>query len=127
MAIAYSRDDSQKRILLTATGSVSKDDAIEALQRQAAESVWTYAILFDVRVADALPKPSELLEILDYVRRQVVAHGPRGPLAIVAEPSRNEQRLRTYMSLSDPSRRLATFTAIDTAVRWLEEQREAGT
>ena len=122
MPIGFERNDDRRRITLTATGTVTRDEALAVIDRQVAEGVWAYGIVFDIRSADALPKPSELFEILDYVRRSVREYGPRGALAIVAEPSQSHQGVRTYVSLSDPSRQFATFTDVHEAVRWLEEQ-----
>ncbi len=127
MPIVYERDDEHRRVVWTGSGSITGDEAVAPIDRKVAEGVWTYGILYDIRDVATLPRPSELFDILDYVRRQVGQHGPRGPVAVVVSPSRNAQRVRTYASLTDPSRRLETFTDMNEALRWLTEQTPART
>ena len=71
----------------TGTGTIIREEAIAAIDRQIAESAWTFGILYDIRTVETLPKPSEIFDILDYVRRQVGVHGRRGPVAIIATRS----------------------------------------
>src|SRR5262245_5051672 len=123
MPIAYARDDAQRRILLTATGTVTHAEVIAAIDRQVADGTWTYGMLYDVRAEALLPKMSEVLDFIDYVRQLVDQHGRRGPVAIVTTMPAHDRRARMYSSLSDPSRvTMASFGDIDEASRWLAEQ-----
>jgi hypothetical protein len=44
MAIGYARDDARRRILLTATGTVTHAEVIAAIDRQLHEGTWTYGV-----------------------------------------------------------------------------------
>ena len=121
MPIAYVRDDDRRRLVLTATGTITCEDAIAAIDRQIDEGAWRYGILYDIRDVEILPMPSAIFDILDYVRGRVVTHGPRGPLAILTTAARDEPRVRTYTSLGHPSARVATFTDPEAASQWLAE------
>jgi len=126
MPIAYAVDDDRRYLMLTATGIVTRDEAIAAIDRQIADGLWAYGLLYDIRAATELPKPSEIFDILEYVRRQLGQHGPRGPVAIVAAPSRNAERVRMYSSLAEFRQTIATFKDVDEASRWLTTHIEPG-
>jgi hypothetical protein len=127
MPIDYARDDQQRRILLTATGTVTHGEVIAAIDRQLTEGTWTYGVLYDVRGDPALPKMSEVLDFIDYVRQLVTQHGRRGPVAVVTDMPANDRRARMYTTLSDPSRvTMASFSDIDEASRWLNVQMAPG-
>jgi len=126
MPIAYERDDARRRILLTATGTVAHADVIAAIDRQVTEGTWAYAVLYDVRAESALPKMSDVLDFIDYVRQLVAQHGRRGPVAIVTTIPAHDRRARMYTTLSDPSRvTMASFADMAEASRWLDSQSAA--
>jgi hypothetical protein len=121
MPIAYERDDQRRRIVLTATGLVTRDEVIAQINRQIAEDAWKYGVLYDIRGGVQLPKTSDVIDFVELVRGLVARHGPRGPVAIVTDVPANEQRARMYVSLTEPSRStVAYFNNIDDAGRWLD-------
>jgi hypothetical protein len=127
MPIMYDVDARRRWLLLTATGVVTADETLGVIDRQIAEGHWTYGMLYDIRDAENLPKPSAIFTILEYVRKQVEQHGPRGPIAIVAPASRNLQRVRTYTSLTESTRLIvATFDTVGEASIWLMAQTAPG-
>jgi len=72
----------------------------------------------------ALPKMSEVLDFIDYVRQLVTQHGRRGPVAVITDMPANDRRARMYTTLSDPSRvTMASFSDIEDASRWLDAQK----
>jgi hypothetical protein len=50
--IAYERDDSRRVISVKVTAPYAVDDIIDAIDRQAAEDTWAYAMLYDLRAVD---------------------------------------------------------------------------
>jgi len=127
MPITYDVDEHRRWLLLTATGVLTAEETLAVIDRQIAEGHWTHGMLYDIRDAEELPKPSEIFTILEYVRKQVGQHGPRGPIAIVAPPSRNLQRVRTYASLTESTRLImATFDTVGEASIWLMAQMPPG-
>ena len=54
MPIAYERDDSRRLITVTATEPYAVGDILSAIDRQAAEDTWGYAVLYDLRAVQVL-------------------------------------------------------------------------
>jgi hypothetical protein len=87
MPIAYERDDQRRLITVTVTEPYSVDDILTAIDRQAAENTWEYAILYDLRAVASASTEAEMQQQADRVK--VVAGGrERGPvgMAVGARP-----------------------------------------
>jgi hypothetical protein len=81
MLSAYDRDDGKRLITATVTEPISLQDLIDAVERQAAEDTWSYALLYDLRgAAMPLSDDMKLQQLADRV--QVLGAGrTRGPVA----------------------------------------------
>jgi len=84
MLSAYHRDDGKRLISATMTDPISIEDFVDAIERQAAEDTWSYALLYDLRGATMTSSSSDtrLEQFVDRV--QVLGAGrTRGPVAAV--------------------------------------------
>ena len=52
MPIDYQRDDGRNLLTLTVRGDVTLADVLEITDRQVAEGLWTYRVLYDMRQRD---------------------------------------------------------------------------
>ena len=57
MPIEYERDDQRRLIALTVTEPYAIDGILVAIDRQAAEDTWAYAILYDLRAVGIQTSP----------------------------------------------------------------------
>ena len=90
MPTTYGRDDQRRLITVTVTEPYSIDEIINAIDRQAAENAWDYAMLYDLRSGAPMATESDLEQLAVHVK--VVGSGhERGPvgLAIGAQPERH--------------------------------------
>jgi hypothetical protein len=90
MPTTCGRDDQRRLITVTVTEPYSADEIISAIDRQAAEDAWGYAMFYDLRSGALMATESDLEQLA--VRVKVVASGhERGPvgLAIGAQPARH--------------------------------------
>jgi len=81
----YVRDDERQLITVTVSTPYDTDDILRAIDRQAAEDTWGYAMLYDLRAQEWTPIDSP--RVAAHVK--TVAHGrERGPvgLAIGGKP-----------------------------------------
>jgi hypothetical protein len=95
MPIAYKRDDERRLITATVSDPFTVDDILAAIDRQAAEDTWGYAMLYDLRAASEFPAEVDLQTMADRVK--VVGEGrARGPVgvAIGTRPERFRLSLR---------------------------------
>jgi hypothetical protein len=95
MPIAYQRDDQRRLIAVTVSEPYSVDDILSAIDRQAAEDTWGYALLYDLRAVTFASTEADLQQIADRVK--VVADGrERGPvgMAVGARPEMFRMGLR---------------------------------
>jgi hypothetical protein len=120
MPIHYERDDAHHRILVTSVGTVSLDDAMAIIDRQAAEGAWSYSVLYDARASAATPTPRDLHQLLLRVGTLTAEHGPRGRVALVVLDPKLSKMGRRYASLGDlTSLDVCVFASIEEADRWL--------
>jgi hypothetical protein len=88
MPIAYQRDDQRWLITVTVTEPCTVDDISSAIDRQAAEDTWEYALLCDLRAITDASTEADLQQLAERVK---VAGGERerGPvgIAIRARPA----------------------------------------
>jgi len=95
MSIAYERDDQRRLITATVTEPFSVDDILSAIDRQAAEDTWEYAILYDLRAVTFALTEGELQQMVDRVKA-VGSGRERGPVgtAVGARPEMFRMGLR---------------------------------
>jgi hypothetical protein len=117
VAIRYERDDVNRRIVVTVAGRITVDDCVEAIERQAREGTWKYAV---IGVADEHlpPVPEDVREIASHVERLNVIHGPRGPVAIVSANAPIYEAARMYAKVSRREQDVAIFRTIAEAESW---------
>jgi hypothetical protein len=85
MPILYVIDDRRRLITVTVTEPYSVDDILSAIDRQASEGQWEYAILYDQRGLTHASTETDLEQIAEHVR--VTGHGrPRGRVGLAIRP-----------------------------------------
>ena len=95
MPIAYERDDQRRLITVTVTEPYSVDDILSAIDRQAAEDTWGYAMLYDLRAVTFASTEADLQRMADRVKA-VGGGRERGPVgaAVGARPEMFRMGLR---------------------------------
>jgi hypothetical protein len=124
--IHYERDDRRRRIIIMTTGRVTPEDVRGALDRQANEGTWSYAVLYDARAGTNVPTAADLHELVMHIGALTARHGPRGPVAFVGGTARLLKAGRAYSSLGElTALDVKVFTDVDDAERWLEQAQKA--
>ena len=85
MPIIYERDDERRLITVTVTEPVSVDDILGAIDRQAAEDTWEYALLRDQRGLTQVSTEADLQQMADHIRAAGRGRA-RGPVGIAIRP-----------------------------------------
>jgi hypothetical protein len=118
----YRRDDSRRRIRVTARGPLLLAEAMEIVDRQARENTWTYGLLYDFR---RMPTPLTLEEgeaLAAHITRHVEAHGVRGPVAIVTTAPDLIAGTQLYAITKAPAGfNVQVFWDMDEAETWLDQ------
>jgi hypothetical protein len=84
--IAYERDDERRLITVTVTDPYSVDHILGAIDRQAAEDTWWYAMLYDLRSLTHVSSEADLQQLAERVK--IVGGGrKRGPVGIAVGTS----------------------------------------
>ena len=99
MPHTYESDDDRRLITVKLIEPSSVDDILSAVDRQAAEDTWGYAMLYDMR---AVTNPSTEADLQVPARVKAAGGGrPRGPvgLAVGAQPDQFRMGLR-YTNLT---------------------------
>ena len=85
MPVLYLSDDTRRLIIVTVTEPYAADDILSAIDRQASEGQWEYAILYDQRGVTEPFVDIDLEQIAEHVR--VAGQGrPRGPVGFAIRP-----------------------------------------
>jgi hypothetical protein len=122
MPIQYERDDARHRIRVTVTDPLTVADLIASVERQLADGAWGYGLLVDARSTFRAPQPMEMRSFVSSVRELVSAHGPRGPIAIVAKESAAIIGAQLYSFFGQKMEAVETFWDLDDAQRWLDDR-----
>jgi hypothetical protein len=94
---------------------------LEIVDRQATDRTWSYAMLYDARAAASTPTIDEMRRLVLHIGKLTTAHGPRGPVALVANGPLLETAERVYASPGTPTGlNVRVFTTLVEAERWLE-------
>lgn len=124
MPFQYSRDDTARRVRLTASDPIVLVDMIDVLDRQLADGAWAYAALVDMRMVSSPATGSDLRAFTAHFRELVAEHGTRGPLVIVATNAGTIGSAQMYASVGGAEKRpFEVFWDIDLAERWLSSQK----
>ena len=127
--LTYTRDDARRRITVTIVGPARLEDLTAVIERQAAEDVWQYAMLYDVRAVAAPLSVDATRRLVTLVAQLTLAHGERGPVAIVCRSIEEFGMARMYSLLAESRANLDSnvfFELADAAV-WLRDRMEATT
>jgi hypothetical protein len=119
MGVTYARLDAIRRIVVTVTGPLHAADILSVVDRQADEGLWDYGCLYDERRTTIWPSTVDVAPIARYIQQLVSVHGPRGPVAVVAE------RIGSVEVYARLSKRIGlqfeVFDDIGDAERWLSQ------
>jgi hypothetical protein len=126
MPTAYDRDDQRRLITVTVTDPYSADDILSAIDRQAAEDTWAYALLYDLRTAEHMPADEAAQHFADRIK---AAGGgqQRGPvgLALGTKP----EQFRWGLMYTSVIRKLEAFEVLLTSSQldaWLARNARRG-
>jgi hypothetical protein len=116
------RDDERRRIVVTASGTVSFVDLVTFVERQLLDDSWEYSVLHDARHATTNVTPEDSYDAVAHMHR--LAQGrPRGPVAIVSADETLVASARIYADLvTGAGGRMAVFRDIEAGTAWLDEQ-----
>ncbi len=87
-AFEFLRDDTRRRIRVTARATLHAADLATIVVRQANEGAWSFGILYDLRAIQIATPRADALLVADLVRSYLATHGPRGPVALVTRDAR---------------------------------------
>jgi len=117
----YERDDERQRILILTTGHVTTEEVLAAVERQAEEGTWSYSVLYDVRAGKNTPTSDDLRRVVMRVGMLTARHGPRGPVAMVADKPHMSRMARAYSNLGElTALDVQVFTRLEDAEEWLD-------
>jgi hypothetical protein len=85
VAFTYERDDNRRLITVTVTEPYSVNDFFAAIDRQAAEDTWWYAMLYDLRSLTQASSEADLRQIVDRIKI-VGGERKRGPVGVAVDP-----------------------------------------
>jgi hypothetical protein len=117
MGVTYERLDANRRIVVTVTGPLHAADILSVVDRQADEGIWDYGCLYDERRMTICPSTADVAPIARYIQQLVTVHGPRGPVAVVADRIGSVEayaRLSKHIGLQ-----FEVFDDIGDAEQWL--------
>jgi hypothetical protein len=113
-------DHRHQQVVFAAEGVVRLADWQTAVRQQAEAGAWRYPLLLDLRAQTNLFHPNDLRAMSLMVDGLIREHGPRGPVAFLAD---TEQKLavgRLYTMLADwVPFRIKTFQSSKEAIDWL--------
>ena len=128
MPLTFARDDDRRRITVTAVGSVTLEESLLILERQADEGAWNYSLLYDGRSRDGVMDSSEIVRLVSRTAILSKRHGRAGPLAIVRSDSAGLGMGRMFeIFTGDDGRAVGVFRWIEDAEHWLDEMRSVAT
>lgn len=119
--VHYVRDDATRRITLTLTDPLTVTELITAAERQLADGAWLYGLLVDARNTFVAFRPILVRLVAADLREFVTAHGPPGPIAIVATKS-GAIKANIYLVFGEKTESFEVFWDLDDARRWLDER-----
>ena len=119
MPIAYERDDDRRLITVKLIEPSSVDDILSAIDRQAAEETWEYAMLYDLRSVAQILTEVDVQQIADRVRT-VGAGRARGPVGLAIDV--RAEWLRLGIRYSEVTRKMVLVEVLLTPTQlddWL--------
>jgi hypothetical protein len=126
MPITYERDDQRRLITVTVSDPYSVDDILSAIDRQAAEDTWRYALLYDLRAVTRVSIEADLERMAGRVK--VVGGGRQRGSVGLAVASTSEQ-FRVGVIYTRLTRQLEDVEVLLTAAQcdhWLARNARRG-
>jgi hypothetical protein len=120
MPVQYERDDVRHRIRVTISDPITVTDLIASVERQFTDGAWRYGLLVDARSSFRAPQPTDMRSFVTGVRELIAAHGPRGPIAVVARESGAIIGAQLYNFFGQKMEPIETFWDVDEAQQWLD-------
>jgi hypothetical protein len=124
MPIHYVRDDVSRRIRVTVTDPITVIDLIASVERQLTEDTWHYGLLVDMRAQSAAPGSGDIRTFSARVGELVAAHGPRGPIAIIARDATPIAGAELHLIYGGRKESVEVFWDLDDGQRWLDRMIE---
>lgn len=121
MPVQHVQDDSARRLRVTATDPVTAGDFISSVERQFLDGAWSYGLLVDARTLANPPPAAGIQAFVHRVLELTAAHGPRGPVAIVARQSAMISAAHKYVYFGGNSGSEVFWDLAD-AEHWLSRQ-----
>jgi hypothetical protein len=127
--LTYTRNEARRRITVTIVGPVQLEDLTAVIERQAAENTWRYAMLYDERAVTTPLSVDATRRLATLVAELTLAHGPRGPVAIVCRSVDQFGMARMYSILAETRANLDSnvFYELAAAATWLSDRTAAST
>jgi hypothetical protein len=120
MPTQYEQDDAKRRIRVTVTGTLTIGDLLELLERQLAGGGWRYGLLVDARAPLVPASTGEMQSFASRLTDLVAAHGPRGPVAVVARDPRMIGSIQRHAFSAAKIQSIEVFWDLEEAQRWLD-------
>jgi hypothetical protein len=122
MAVQYERDDARRRVVITFPGNYETADGLAAIERHHAEGVWSYGVLYDLRLLKGYPAVADLKAYMERdAQRPVDESKPRGPVAIVTADPNVYAIACTYAALGRSTMTIEVFRDWSEAQTWLDD------
>lgn len=119
----YGRDDTKRRLSLTIADPVTVAELIASVEHQLADGTWLYGLILDARsVSRFVPKSTDMQMFVSRIRELVVAHGPRGPIAIVSKHAGVISSGEIYNFFGDRMEAVEVFWDMAEAQKFLDQQ-----
>ena len=123
MPLDYRRDDARRRIYVTATDPLVREDWIATTTRQATEGTWSYGLLYDGTARQEVSTPEDALQLVQLVGKLTMTYGRRGPVAFVLCDPDLERQGKRYAALGKlTALKVGLFRSIDDAEEWLTRE-----
>jgi ribosomal protein L35AE/L33A len=123
MIIEYRRDHEARRITVVSGPTLNVVDLLEVVNRQAAESLWHYDVLYDERQTSTLLSGDDFRVVVAQVDLLTRTHGRRGRVAIVSRSVGEYGLARMYSILAETVELDSdVFHDLESAQAWLENR-----
>jgi hypothetical protein len=119
MPTTYERDDDRRLITVRLIEPSSVDDILAAVDRQAAEDTWEYAMLYDLRSLTQMLTEAEVQAVADRVK-SIGGGRLRGPVGIAIDVK--PEWLRLGIRYAELTRKIVVVEVLLTAAQlddWL--------
>ena len=121
MPLTYTKDDACRRVVITAAGTVARQDLLALVQSQLDDGSWSYACVYDTRGRSEPATTQDVQEAVAFWRHMIQIHGARGPVALVADAGVGYGMARMFALLGDDSSiPVAIFPDLASAEAWLD-------